>query len=81
MIAPHKYLDLNLSILNLGGLILNLIKEEGAVKYDELLEKVILARGVSVKDVFIPTLSFLYVLGKIEYQKDIDTIEFIKNEA
>ena len=27
MIAPHKYLDLNLSILNLGGLILNLIKD------------------------------------------------------
>ena len=78
MIAPHKYLDLNLSILNLGGLILNLIKEDGAVKYDELLEKVILARGASVKDVFLPTLSFLYVLGKIEYQKEIDTIEFIK---
>lgn len=78
MIAPHKYLDLNLSILNLGGLILNLIKEEGAVKYDELLEKIILSRGTSVKDVFIPTLSFLYVLGKIEYQKEIDTIEFIK---
>ena len=78
MIAPHKYLDLNLSILNLGGLILNLIKEDGAVKYDELFEKVILARGASVKDVFLPTLSFLYVLGKIEYQKEIDTIEFIK---
>ncbi len=78
MIAPHKYLDLNLSLLNLGGVILNIIKEDGAVKYDELLEKVILARGISAKEVFIPTLSFLYLLGKIEYQKDIDTIEFIK---
>jgi hypothetical protein len=28
--------------------------------------------------VFIPALSFLYLLGKIEYQKDIDTIEYIK---
>lgn len=78
MIAPHKYLDLNLSILNLGGLILLLIKEDGAVKYDELLEKVILARGTNAKAVFIPTLSLLYILGKIEYQKEIDTIEFIK---
>lgn len=78
MIAPHKYLDLNLSLLNLGGLILNIIKEEGAIKYDELLDKVILARGNTAKDVFIPTLSFLYILGKIEYKKDIDTIEFIK---
>jgi hypothetical protein len=78
MIAPHKYLDLNLSILNLGGVILNIIKEDGAVKYDELLDRVTLARGNSAKDVFIPALSFLYILGKIEYQKDIDTIEFIK---
>lgn len=78
MIAPHKYLDLNLSILNLGGVILTIVKNEGAVKYDELLERVILARGENAKEVFIPTLSFLYVLGKIEYQRDIDTIEFIK---
>jgi len=78
MIAPHKYLDLNVSLLNLGGVIINVIKEDGAIKYDELLEKVILARGNSAKDVFIPTLSFLYLLGKIEYQKDIDLIEFIK---
>jgi len=78
MIAPHKYLDLNLSLLNLGGLILSILKEDGAVKYDELLEKVILARGISAKEVFIPTLSFLFLMGKIEYQKDIDTIEFIK---
>jgi hypothetical protein len=78
MISPHKYLDLNLSLLNLGGVILNIIKEDNAVKYDELLEKVILARGISAKEVFIPALSFLYLLGKIEYQKDIDTIEFIK---
>jgi len=78
MIAPHKYLDINLSVLNLGGVILNIIKEDGAVKYDELLERVILARGNSAKDVFIPTLSFLYILGKIDYKKDIDTIEYIK---
>jgi hypothetical protein len=78
MIAPHKYLDLDLSLLNLGGLIIKIIKEDGAVKYDELLERVILARGNSAKDVFIPALSFLYIMGKIEYQKDIDTIEFIK---
>lgn len=78
MITPHKYLDLNLSILNLGGVILNIIKEEGAVKYDELLERVILTRGINAKEVFIPTLGFLFILGKIEYQKEIDTIEIIK---
>jgi hypothetical protein len=78
MIAPHKYLDLNLSLLNLGGVILSIVKEDGVIKYDELLEKVTLSRGINAKEVFIPALSFLYLLGKIEYQKDIDTIEYIK---
>jgi hypothetical protein len=78
MIAPHKYLDLNLSLLNLGGVILSIVKEDGVIKYDELLEKVTLTRGINAKEVFVPALSFLYLLGKIEYQKDIDTIEYIK---
>ena len=78
MITPHKYLDLSLSLLNLGGVILNIVKEDGAIKYDELLKRVILARGENVKDVYILTLSFLYILGKIEYQREIDTIEYIK---
>ena len=78
MIAPHKYLNLNLSLLNLGGVILCIVKQDGVIKYDELLEKVILSRGINAKEVFIPALSFLYLLGKIEYQKDIDTIEYIK---
>lgn len=78
MIAPHKYLDLNLSVLNLGGVILLILKEEGAVKFDDLLNRVILARGESAKEVFIPSISFLFLLGKLDYRKDIDTIEFVK---
>jgi hypothetical protein len=77
MITPHKYLNLNLSVLNLGGLILSILKQEEAVKYDELLHRVLLAKGSNAKEVFLPTLSFLYLLGKIEYRKDIDTIEFL----
>jgi hypothetical protein len=78
MIKPHKYLDLNLSVINMGGVILSILQNEGVVKYDELLEKVTFAQGTSAKDVFLPTLSFLYLLGKIEYSKDIDSIEYIK---
>lgn len=78
MIAPHKYLNLNLSVLNLGGLIITILKEDGAAKYDELLEKAILARGKNAKEVFVPTLSFLYLMGKIDYKRDIDTIEYIQ---
>lgn len=80
MIAPHKYLDINFSILNMGGLVLSILKEEKRLKYDELLDKIILARGDNSKEMFIQTLSFLFLLGKIDYKKDIDTIEYT-NEA
>ena len=78
MIAAHKYLDLNLSILNLGGIILTIGKQSKIIKYDELLQIVIAERGESAKDVFIPTLSFLYILGKLDYRNEIDAIEFKK---
>jgi len=78
MIAPHKYLDLDLSVLNLGGVILNLLKEEEIVKYSELLNRVVLLRGENAKEVFIPAVSFLYLLGKVEYHSDKDTIEYLK---
>lgn len=78
MIAPHKYLDLNLSLLNLGGLIINILREDGVIKYNELLNKIILNRGEDAKEVFVPALGFLYLMGKLEYRKDIDSIEYIK---
>jgi hypothetical protein len=62
----------------MGGMILNIIKDTGIIKYDELLNKVILSHGNNAIEVFIPTLSFLYIMGKIDYIKDIDAIEYIQ---
>lgn len=78
MITPHKYLDLNLSVISLGALIITFLKNDGLMKYDELLEKITLARGENAKDVFVQTLGFLFLMGKIEYKKDIDSIEYIQ---
>lgn len=78
MIKPHKYLDLNLSVLNLGGVILSIMQTEMILKYDDLLQKVILVIGEEAKQVFLPSLSFLYLLGKVDYKSDIDSIELLK---
>ena len=77
MIVPHKYLNLDLSVLNTGGLILMFMKELNVMKYDELLDKILLAQGEAAKEVFIPALEFLFLLGKIEYHKNIDAIKII----
>ena len=66
MIAPNKYLDLNLSILNLGGIILKILQSSGIMRYDDLLDRLVFVQGENTKEVFSSTLSFLYLLGKIQ---------------
>ncbi len=78
MIVPNKYLDLNLSVVNLGGIILKILQVSEIMKYDDLLDRLIFAQGENAKEVFSPTLSFLYLLGKIQYNKDLDTIELLR---
>lgn len=77
MIAPNKYLDLDLSVINLGGIILSILKKSGMTKYDDLLERVMLIQGERAKEMFSQTLSFLFLLGKIQYNKNLDIIELI----
>ena len=75
MIAPNKYLDLNLSVINLGGIILKILQSSGIMRYDDLLDRLIFVQGENGKEVLPSTLSFLYLLGKIQYNKNLDTIE------
>lgn len=77
MIVPSKYLNLNLSVINLGGIILKILQTSGMVKYDDLLDRLIFVQGEDTKEVFSSTLSFLFLLGKIQYHKDLDTIELL----
>ena len=78
MIAPNKYLDLNLSILNLGGIILKILQSSGIMRYDDLLDRLVFVQGENTKEVFSSTLSFPYLLGKIQYNKNLDTIELLR---
>lgn len=78
MIKPHKYLNLNLSVLNIGSIILSLLKQEKIMKYDHLLEKLIDNKGEDVKDIFLPTLNFLFLVGKIQYYQKTDSFALIQ---
>lgn len=75
MIAPHKYMDIEYSILNIGAIILTILKNRVYITYDELLDDVVLKYGEKSKTIFIPALSFLFLLGKIEYEQDTDMLK------
>ena len=70
MITAHKYLNLDLSVVNVSALIIEELKRCNLLKYDELLKTIVSALGVSARDVFPYALNFLFLFGKITYYKD-----------
>lgn len=77
MIKPHKYLDLKNCVISVSALMLKIMQENRIIKYDELFDYVIKANGDNVKYIFVPALDFLFLLGKIEYYQESDSLELI----
>lgn len=77
MIAPHKYLDIGCSPLAVAAVILSELKLESILRYDDLLHAVIDKKGIKAKVNFLPALHLLYLLGKVEYRQNLDSIEFL----
>lgn len=70
-------MNLDLSVINIGGMILKSLSTCPIQKYDELEDYVVSLYGDSAKEVFLNSLSFLYLLGKINYQSKSDAIQLI----
>lgn len=74
---PDKYTNLNLSIVNIGGVILNSLYNCSIQKYDDLENHVAVTLGDNARALFVQSLSFLYALGKINYQPSSDSINLV----
>ena len=77
MIMPEKYTNLNLSLVNIGGVILKSLCNCSIQKYEDLENHVSAVLGDNSKLLFVPALSFLYAIGKISYQPTSDTINLV----
>jgi hypothetical protein len=77
MLRPDKHLDPSFSVINVGGLIIKTLKDTGMMKFNELLSILMEKIGEKVKEVYLPSLSFLFLLGKIQYHQKIDSVELI----
>jgi len=78
MLKPDKHTNPVLSVINIAGLIIEQISNNEIVGYDELLSNLVNQTSESVKDVFLYSLSFLYLLDKIEYIPDLDALRLKK---
>lgn len=76
MLKPTKYTNVNISLLAISCELLKLFKKNKAATSTELLNKIIQKKGIEAKNIFSPALSFLFLLGKIEYYEKTDIIEY-----
>lgn len=74
MLKPHRYLDYNNSILVVGAKILSILQNDNVLKYDLLLVKLLEHNDNNIRYVFAQSLSFLFLLGKIDYDSATDEV-------
>ncbi len=80
MITPTKHTDIRYSVIYLSSKILKNLKQENIIKFNDLIDLLIVDLGNKVKNNINITLTFLYSLNKIEYIKELDAISLIEKE-
>jgi hypothetical protein len=77
MLRPTKYTNVNVSVLAVSCELLKVFKKNKTATYSEILNTIINKKGIEAKSIFLPALSFLFLLGKIEYYERTDIIKYI----
>lgn len=77
MLQPNSNMDLRFSNFHVSALIIKAFKNREMLKFDELLSILIDKTDKKVKEVYLPSLSFLFLLEKIQYHQKIDSFELI----
>lgn len=80
MIKPHKYMNLKLSVINISSLIINCFDslDDKSIKYHELYNKICSEVDEEINELYLDSLTFLFALGVIEYNKEEDRVVLIK---
>ena len=74
MLKPSKHADPSLSVLNIAGLTIDILQQNKILTHNDLLASLIHRTSESVKEVYHYALSFLYIVGKVEYIPEIDAL-------
>ncbi|CEP81960.1 hypothetical protein QJR30_01660 [Paraclostridium sordellii] len=78
MIKPTKFLNLESCVINVSKEIIIALDENESLKYSELQSKLKHKLKEGYEYNFIPALDFLFLLGKLKYSPNTDSLELIK---
>ncbi|MDP1563528.1 MAG: hypothetical protein Q8M16_19275 [Pirellulaceae bacterium] len=77
MIRPEKHLNLNLCVLRIATIVLSHLQRHRVESFHILLQKVRNKAGDDAEVWFIPALDLLFLLGRINYLPQRDTVEYV----
>jgi hypothetical protein len=78
MLRPDKHTDIKYSIVFLSAVMMKEILDSGIIKYDDLKSSLVDKIGKGITENYEYTLSYLFMLGKIEYVNKLDSIKAIQ---
>jgi hypothetical protein len=76
MLKPAKHLNLDTSVLYVSALLLKWLSKQRLMTYADLYRRLENHLGVDARTVFLPTLSFLFLINKLEYHEKTDSFEY-----
>jgi hypothetical protein len=77
MLLLDKHSDPSLSIIYISSIIIEGLTDNGSLLYDDLLAFVVNRVSHKAKSLFHYSLSFLFSINKIEYNKDEDCFRMV----
>ncbi len=77
MLVPDKYTNPKYTVLYIAGIMQREIQNSGIIHYDELKGRVALLVDENALELFPLANSFLFLLDKIEYIAELDSIKAI----
>jgi len=77
MIRPAKHLNLDSCVLRAAAVLLVRLREERVCGFSDLRDSMELF-GEDAEPIFMPTIHFLFLLGRIDYHPQTDSFEYLE---
>ena len=77
MIRATKHLNLNACVLRASSRLLAKLQAEGLCGYEELRSS-LMGLDPDADILFLPTIHFLFLLGRVSYYSQTDSFEYIR---
>jgi hypothetical protein len=76
MLTPTKHLDLDRSMIRVASEVLIELRRRRLMEYDAVMRHIKRRVGDDGEAVVAPALSFLFLLGRLDYHAKNDTFEY-----